>query len=56
MIVTGFAVYGEQIEQWGYSPSSDSRSGSGYVGIRNPANVCYMNSIHQQLFMLPSLR
>lgn len=29
---------------------------SGYVGLRNPGCICYMNSFLQQLFMNPTLR
>lgn len=29
---------------------------SGYVGLRNPGCICYMNSFLQQLYMTPTLR
>lgn len=51
----------ENIERapiWCYAPPS---LGSGnrhqeFVGLRNPACVCYMNSMTQQLFMIPPFR
>lgn len=41
---------------WSWSPTLESRSESGFVGIKNPGCVCYMNSMNQQLFMLSSFR
>lgn len=41
---------------WSYSPSTEARSILGYAGITNIGNVCYANSILQQLFMIPELR
>ncbi len=32
------------------------RAASGYVGLRNPCCICYMNSCLQQLFMVPAFR
>ena len=32
------------------------RSSTGYVGLKNFACTCYMNSLIQQLFMIPDLR
>lgn len=32
------------------------RSATGYVGLKNFSCTCYMNSLIQQLFMIPSLR
>ncbi|KAL6075441.1 Ubiquitin carboxyl-terminal hydrolase [Balamuthia mandrillaris] len=32
------------------------RNISGYVGLRNPGCICYMNSLLQQIFMNPTLR
>ena len=28
----------------------------GYVGIKNLGCICYMNSLNQQLFMIPGFR
>ncbi len=29
---------------------------SGFVGLRNPGCICYMNSLLQQIYMTPTLR
>ena len=41
---------------WGYSPSSDTKSMYGYVGIKNLGCICYMNAMLQQFFMTPTFR
>lgn len=33
----------------------DSRSSSGFVGLRNGGATCYMNAVFQQLYMQPGL-
>ena len=43
-------------EGWNYSPSSDTKSLYGYVGIRNLRCICYMNAMLQQFFMTPTFR
>lgn len=37
------------------STSVDSRSSSGFVGLRNGGATCYMNAVFQQLYMQPGL-
>lgn len=34
----------------------DEKSSTGRVGIKNLACICYMNSLNQQLFMIPTFR
>ena len=41
---------------WGYSPSGDTKSVYGYVGIKNLGCICYMNAMLQQFFMTPTFR
>jgi ubiquitin carboxyl-terminal hydrolase 34 len=39
-----------------YSNEVNQRSGSGYAGLKNLGNICYMNSMVQQLYMNKSFR
>ena len=41
---------------WDYEPRRDSRSTTGYVGLRNFGATCYMNSLLQVLFMNNEIR
>lgn len=34
----------------------NEKSSTGFVGLKNIGCICYMNSIMQQLFMIPSFR
>ena len=51
------AIFKSRTNQaWNYSPSSDTRSFHGYVGIKNLGCICYMNAMLQQFFMTPTFR
>ena len=38
-----------------YLPPVDSRSVSGFVGLKNGGATCYMNAVFQQLYIQPGL-
>ncbi|CAM9885973.1 unnamed protein product, partial [Ectocarpus sp. 8 AP-2014] len=41
---------------WAYAPRQTDKAECGYVGLQNLGATCYMNSLLQQLFMVPALR
>ena len=43
-------------EKWGQEAFKQSMRYQKFVGLENAGAICYMNSILQQLFMIPSLR
>ncbi|BES97389.1 ubiquitin carboxyl-terminal hydrolase [Nesidiocoris tenuis] len=46
----------EGLQEWDYLPPIGPRPPSGFVGLKNAGATCYMNSVLQQLFMVPSIR
>jgi len=47
---------GHHRRTWNYSPEAFEKSATGYVGLKNLGATCYMNSLLQQLFMVPAFR
>jgi ubiquitin carboxyl-terminal hydrolase 9/24 len=41
---------------WSVHVQQQERSLSGFVGLKNLGCICYMNSIFQQLYMIPTFR
>lgn len=43
-------------DDFSFRANTDEKCDYGYVGIINPGCICYMNSLLQQILMIPSLR
>ncbi|XP_053083670.1 probable ubiquitin carboxyl-terminal hydrolase FAF-X isoform X1 [Pangasianodon hypophthalmus] len=46
----------EALTEWEYLPPVGPRPTKGFVGLKNAGATCYMNSVIQQLYMIPSIR
>lgn len=43
-------------KDYDYSPGNNIKSKYGYLGLQNQGATCYMNSLLQQLYHIPSFR
>ncbi|XP_057193293.1 probable ubiquitin carboxyl-terminal hydrolase FAF-X isoform X1 [Triplophysa rosa] len=46
----------EALTEWEYLPPVGPRLPKGFVGLKNAGATCYMNSVIQQLYMIPPIR
>uniref|UniRef100_A0A665WAN6 ubiquitinyl hydrolase 1 n=1 Tax=Echeneis naucrates TaxID=173247 RepID=A0A665WAN6_ECHNA len=46
----------ETLTEWEYLPPVGPRPNKGFVGLKNAGATCYMNSVIQQLYMIPPIR
>lgn len=46
----------KELTEWEYLPPVGPRPPKGFVGLKNAGATCYMNSVIQQLYMIPSIR
>lgn len=44
------------LSEWEYQPPIGPRPVRGFVGLKNAGATCYMNSVIQQLYMIPEIR
>jgi ubiquitin carboxyl-terminal hydrolase 9/24 len=51
-----FIIEIEPLHEWEYLPPIGPRPKGGFCGLKNAGATCYMNSVLQQLFMVPSIR
>ncbi|RWS11107.1 putative ubiquitin carboxyl-terminal hydrolase FAF-X-like protein [Dinothrombium tinctorium] len=46
----------QPLTEWEYLPPIGPRPTRGFVGLKNAGATCYMNSVLQQLYMIPEIR
>ncbi|CAG0890208.1 unnamed protein product, partial [Cyprideis torosa] len=51
-----FQPYGQRKDSKCLDPLISLRAPCGFVGLKNPSSLCYMNSVIQQLFMMPGFK
>uniref|UniRef100_H2M4X8 ubiquitinyl hydrolase 1 n=1 Tax=Oryzias latipes TaxID=8090 RepID=H2M4X8_ORYLA len=56
MYYSGMDLRGETLTEWEYLPPVGPRPNKGFVGLKNAGATCYMNSVIQQLYMIPPIR
>lgn len=45
-----------KLDDWTITPGDKQKSSCGYVGLKNLGCTCYMNTLFQQMFMIPDFR